>query len=272
MFARQAARLAVAAVHLLPAGRLGGTRALGTHRAGRRPGAEAGVRRRLSRRGLDAGAWRLRRKFEHLFRGFRSNLYALVPLGIVFLAGIMLAVLATMLVDGGKLIGMLSRRGKADAKRRCSAGSCSSRCCSAACAHCRRCSRCGLRPRWWCSRTRAPRRRWRRVSARRSPTGARWRRMARWCSPSAALLPGLVLSIAQTARRDGRRHVWRCSWSCRTFSRSSRRCTYPTTSATAMCSTRMNRYSTEPRPGTVTPRSSRYLTPAAAWRTPARAT
>jgi len=62
--------------------------------------------------GFLAAAWTQERggspKFEHLFRGFRSNLFALVPLGIVFLAGITLAVLATILVDGGVLIGMLS--------------------------------------------------------------------------------------------------------------------------------------------------------------------
>jgi hypothetical protein len=62
--------------------------------------------------GFLAAAWTQERggspKFEHLFRGFRSNLFALIPLGIVFLAGITLAVLATILVDGGKLIGMLS--------------------------------------------------------------------------------------------------------------------------------------------------------------------
>jgi hypothetical protein len=62
--------------------------------------------------GFLAAAWTQERggspKFEHLFRGFRSNLFALVPLGIVFLTGITLAVLATILVDGGVLIGMLS--------------------------------------------------------------------------------------------------------------------------------------------------------------------
>ncbi len=62
--------------------------------------------------GFLAAAWTQERggapKFEHLFQGFRSNLYALIPLGVVFLAGMTLAVLATSLVDGGKLIGMLS--------------------------------------------------------------------------------------------------------------------------------------------------------------------
>ncbi len=62
--------------------------------------------------GFLAAAWTQERggspRFALLFRGFRSNLYALIPLGIVFLAGITLAVLATMLIDGGKLVGMLS--------------------------------------------------------------------------------------------------------------------------------------------------------------------
>src|SRR5205823_3801417 len=43
-----------------------------------------------------------------LFRGFRSNLWALLPLGIVFFAGITLAVSATSLVDGGALIAWFS--------------------------------------------------------------------------------------------------------------------------------------------------------------------
>ena len=62
--------------------------------------------------GFLAAAWTQERggspKFEHLFRGFRSNLYALIPLGIVFLVGMTLALLATRLVDGGALIAVLS--------------------------------------------------------------------------------------------------------------------------------------------------------------------
>jgi hypothetical protein len=62
--------------------------------------------------GFLAAAWTQERggspRFALLFRGFRSNLYALIPLGIVFLAGITLAVLSTVLVDDGKLIGILS--------------------------------------------------------------------------------------------------------------------------------------------------------------------
>jgi hypothetical protein len=62
--------------------------------------------------GFLAAAWSQERgiapRFEHLFRGFRSNLLALVPLGAVFLAGITLAVIATALVDDGRLIALVS--------------------------------------------------------------------------------------------------------------------------------------------------------------------
>ena len=47
-------------------------------------------------------------KFEHLFRGFRSDLRALLPLGVVFLGGMLIAVRATALIDGGQLIALLS--------------------------------------------------------------------------------------------------------------------------------------------------------------------
>lgn len=62
--------------------------------------------------GFLAAAWSQERgispRFEHLFRGFRSNLLALVPLGAVFLAGITLAVIATELVDDGRLMALMS--------------------------------------------------------------------------------------------------------------------------------------------------------------------
>ena len=62
--------------------------------------------------GFLAAAWTQERggtpSIGLLFRGFRSNLWALLPLGIVFLAGMTLAVLATALVDGGQLISLLS--------------------------------------------------------------------------------------------------------------------------------------------------------------------
>ena len=62
--------------------------------------------------GFLAAAWSQERgsppKLAYLFRGFRSNLFALIPLGIVFLAGMTVAVLATTMVDDGKLIALLS--------------------------------------------------------------------------------------------------------------------------------------------------------------------
>ena len=62
--------------------------------------------------GFLAAAWAQERggapKFGHLFRGFRSDLKALLPLGVVFLGGMLLAVRATALVDGGELIALLS--------------------------------------------------------------------------------------------------------------------------------------------------------------------
>ena len=62
--------------------------------------------------GFLAAAWTQERggkpKLEHLFRGFRSNLYALIALGVVFLVGMTLAILSTTLIDGGMLIAVFS--------------------------------------------------------------------------------------------------------------------------------------------------------------------
>ena len=62
--------------------------------------------------GFLAAAWSQERggvpKFAHLFRGFRSDLRALLPLGVVFLGGMLVAVKATVLIDGGQLISLLS--------------------------------------------------------------------------------------------------------------------------------------------------------------------
>ncbi len=62
--------------------------------------------------GFLAAAWTQERggapRFEHLFRGFRSNLRALLPLGVVFLGGMLIAVRATALIDGGQLIALLT--------------------------------------------------------------------------------------------------------------------------------------------------------------------
>lgn len=58
--------------------------------------------------GFLAAAWGQERggkpRFTDLFRGFRSNIWALLPLGIVFFVGMTLAVAATAVVDGGALI------------------------------------------------------------------------------------------------------------------------------------------------------------------------
>ncbi len=61
--------------------------------------------------GLLAAAWTQERggrpSVSHLFQGFRSNLRALIPLGIVFVVGGIAAVLATSLFDGGLLLDLL---------------------------------------------------------------------------------------------------------------------------------------------------------------------
>ena len=49
---------------------------------------------------------------NQLFQGFRANLVSLVSIGIFFVAGITLAVFASSLVDGGKLLDLLSGRGE----------------------------------------------------------------------------------------------------------------------------------------------------------------
>jgi len=62
--------------------------------------------------GFLAAAWSQERggrpALRDLFRGFRSNLWALLPLGLVFFAGMMLAVWSTSLVDGGALVAWFS--------------------------------------------------------------------------------------------------------------------------------------------------------------------
>ena len=62
--------------------------------------------------GFLAAAWSQERggtpRLADLFRGFRSNLWALLPLGIVFVFGMSLAFTATAVVDGGMLVGLLS--------------------------------------------------------------------------------------------------------------------------------------------------------------------
>ena len=68
--------------------------------------------------GFLAAAWTQERggvpELRHLFRGFGSNLWALLPVGIMLVAGLMLAVLSTALVDGGALLDALTSNTKPD--------------------------------------------------------------------------------------------------------------------------------------------------------------
>jgi hypothetical protein len=68
--------------------------------------------------GFLAAAWNQERggkpELRLLFQGFRSNLWALLPLGAFMLIGISVAVLSTSLVDGGKLVAVLSGKLKLD--------------------------------------------------------------------------------------------------------------------------------------------------------------
>lgn len=68
--------------------------------------------------GFLAAAWHQERgqrpEVRHLFQGFRSNLWALLPIGAFLLVGVSLSILATSLVDGGKLLEVLSGRTRLD--------------------------------------------------------------------------------------------------------------------------------------------------------------
>ena len=68
--------------------------------------------------GFLAAAWSQERggtpEPKQLFQGFRSNLWALIPLGAFLVVGITLAVLGTALVDDGKLLDVLSGKSKFD--------------------------------------------------------------------------------------------------------------------------------------------------------------
>ena len=62
--------------------------------------------------GLLAAAWTQERggrpAFAQLFQGFRANLWSLLAIGLFFVAGITLAVFASSLVDGGKLLELMA--------------------------------------------------------------------------------------------------------------------------------------------------------------------
>jgi len=68
--------------------------------------------------GFLAAAWTQERgglpRVRDLFLGFRSNLAALLVLGLVFVVGVAFAVMATSLVDGGRLLDVLSSPAPAD--------------------------------------------------------------------------------------------------------------------------------------------------------------
>jgi hypothetical protein len=65
--------------------------------------------------GLLAAAWTQERggtpALSQLFTGFRANLGSLLPIGVFFVAGVTIAVFASSLVDGGKLLDLLSNTG-----------------------------------------------------------------------------------------------------------------------------------------------------------------
>jgi hypothetical protein len=65
--------------------------------------------------GLLAAAWTQERggrpAFAQLFQGFRANLWSLLAIGLFFVAGITLAVFASSLVDGGKLLELMAGGG-----------------------------------------------------------------------------------------------------------------------------------------------------------------
>jgi len=68
--------------------------------------------------GFLAAAWSQERgeapAIRHLFAGFRANLRALLVLGVVFVIGMTVAGMATPLVDGGKLLTVISGRAEID--------------------------------------------------------------------------------------------------------------------------------------------------------------
>jgi hypothetical protein len=68
--------------------------------------------------GFLAAAWTQERggtpSIAHLFRGFRANLWALIPIGVVLIVGTAVAVLATAIVDGGALLDLITSNARPD--------------------------------------------------------------------------------------------------------------------------------------------------------------
>ncbi len=75
--------------------------------------------------GFLAGAWRQERGERpiatDLLRGFRSNVWALLPLGVIFVVGSGLAIAATALIDQGRLLGLMIDPAPADLDQEASA-------------------------------------------------------------------------------------------------------------------------------------------------------
>lgn len=68
--------------------------------------------------GFLAAAWTQERggtpQVAHLFRGFRANLVALLPIGVALVVGTTAAVLASSLVDGGALLELITSTARPD--------------------------------------------------------------------------------------------------------------------------------------------------------------
>lgn len=68
--------------------------------------------------GFLAAAWTQERggrpEVRHLFRGFKANLWALIPIGCVLTIGTTLAVMSTALIDGGVLLEAITSNAKPD--------------------------------------------------------------------------------------------------------------------------------------------------------------
>ena len=71
--------------------------------------------------GFLAAAWNQERgvapKLPQLFQGFRTNLWALLAIGVFFVGGLTVAVSLASLVDGGKLLDFMSLGGSLGAER-----------------------------------------------------------------------------------------------------------------------------------------------------------
>ena len=155
---------------------------------------ETGVRRRLPRRGLVAGARRARRRSGICSRGFRANLRALLPIGVVFVVGMTRrgASRHRSSTAASSLDAMSGERETDEALARRRATSRSAMLFGVALRAADAARRCGSRRRSSCSRTAAAAAALGDEPARRDrPTGGRSRSTRCCCSSTACvLLPG----------------------------------------------------------------------------------